>query len=223
MSRPCDRFETEGLLQLERGEPLDAHFTTCEDCLRARRFYARLTAELQDLDGTLEPPEDWRDKVRERVASQAPRPGRRPWPMRFAALFVLALGLGLWMRSAETPPTGLRVEIRSSAETTYRGDRAQPGDSLHLRAPADREYVELRVYRDDRDLVLLCTHQAPCRRQTSVIEARLVLEVRGVYRPVLLRSSTPLPKPTGRGLDADIELAVDSGATFELADEIELL
>ena len=59
----CKRFETEGLMQIERGEPLDPHFDDCAECRRARMVYDRLKQSLRDLDADQLPSADWRQRV----------------------------------------------------------------------------------------------------------------------------------------------------------------
>ena len=88
MNSPCDRFETEALLRLERGEPLDEHFATCPDCREARAVYERLRQEIAEVDGEEEPPPGWEARVRERIEQRRRRPR---WAWFLAPLGATAL------------------------------------------------------------------------------------------------------------------------------------
>lgn len=44
----CQRFEQEGLLRVERGLPLDAHFDTCPACRAARLHDCIVVASLKE-------------------------------------------------------------------------------------------------------------------------------------------------------------------------------
>lgn len=83
----CNRFEREGLLLLEEGEPLSEHFATCEDCLAARGAYERLQEGLRWVASEAEPSEDWqartwraiREQEEDRSQEGSAREGRRWW------------------------------------------------------------------------------------------------------------------------------------------------
>lgn len=64
---PCGRFEKEGLLKLEAGEPLDPHFATCPDCLRARAKYKRLAHILSLATRMESPPVGWEARLLARI------------------------------------------------------------------------------------------------------------------------------------------------------------
>ena len=102
----------------------------------------------------------------------------------------------------------LAVQIEAGA-TVRRGQEAQPGDRLILRATADEDrHAELRVYRNDRQLVLRCSQEPPCIRRGDTLEASLTFDAVGTYQSVLLTADEPLPAP-GQGLDADTAAALD--------------
>lgn len=66
----CQRFEEEGLLALERGESLDAHFETCPECLEARAAYDRLKGRLAE-PPSWNPPAGWQDDVWRAIGADA--------------------------------------------------------------------------------------------------------------------------------------------------------
>lgn len=75
----CRRFETEGALSLERGEPLDPHFKACPDCIKAHEAYVRIAGLI-----SLAPrarSEGWFARVRlqiQRRRLEKSRPSRLP-------------------------------------------------------------------------------------------------------------------------------------------------
>ncbi len=214
----CQRFEREALERLERGLPLDAHFDTCDDCLEARAAHERLGEEIAALDAGLEPPPGWQARVRARVEERAAR--RRRWFLWLAptgTAVAVAAVLLLWV--APPPPIGLEVTVLPG-DAVRRGPEAQPGDRLQLVASTgDAAFAELRVYRDDVELVLRCSEEPPCVRRGGVLRAEIVLPAIGAYQPMLLLAAALLPAPSG-DLDADAGAALAAGAQVELGDEI---
>lgn len=220
---PCDRFEREGLLRLERGEPLDPHFDTCPACRQARADYQRMVRENRALDAEIEPPPGWQARVwgeigRRQEARKRSRNRLLLWaPAAAAAGLLVALALRLVPLA---PAEGLRVVVEPG-ESVRRGVEAQPGDRLLLEAQVgEAARAELRIYRNDRELVLRCSTREPCRRRGDVLEAHLVLPSVGTYQPLLLVSDAPIPAPTSGGLDADAEAALETGARVELGDAV---
>jgi hypothetical protein len=205
----CRRFENEALLLLEQGQPLDEHFSSCPDCLEARAAYDQLRGGLTALGEKGEPPADWQARVWEKIERRKERRRRwTPWwsvPVAMAALAALFL---LWIPGRT--PAGLRVEIESGT-TVRRGAEAQPGDLLRLAAATGgARHSELRVYRNDTELVLRCSTDSPCS---------VVLDGVGRYQPLLLLSKDPLPAPAS-DLDADTDAALKAGAEVELGPRI---
>ncbi len=217
----CDRFEREGLERLERGLPLDPHFETCPDCRRQRAAYERLGAAIRETGADLEPPADWEAQVRATIDSR--RVARRyrsrsRWLAPAAAAAVLVF---LLLRPPEPVEMSLAVRVEAGA-TVRRGEEANLGDRLVLEANAGPDrHAELRVYRNDRQLVLHCSNEPPCIRRGDTLQASLPLDAPGTYQSVLLSAEEPLPAPA-HGLDADTAAALDAGASFELGTEIEV-
>jgi hypothetical protein len=118
------------------------------------------------------------------------------------------------------PPAGLQVAVEPGPGVR-RGAEAQPGDRLLLEARSGGgAQAELRVYRDDHELVLRCSTQPPCRRRGDTLRATLTLPAVGTYQPLLLLSDQPLPAPTAGGLDADAGVALEAGARVELGEAV---
>jgi len=238
----CDRFEREGLLQLERGLPLDEHFETCPDCLEARRAHDHLMREVAAMGSDLEPPPQWKARVWEGVEKGASRerwlswarllglragPGERSGSLTrrlapAAALVVLVIVSVVWL-SWPAGEVSFSVDVSSAQGAVRRGDDAHPGDILQLQATTgDHRYAELRVYFNDNEVVLRCSTEAPCSRDGNSLEATFEMSSMGSYQPVLFLSDNPLPLPLEGlgGLDQDVGAALEAGASYELAERI---
>lgn len=218
----CERFESEGLLRLEQGLPLDDHFETCPDCLATRATYDRLRQAIASAGVRYEPKAHWQGRVRAAVAARRERPSR-PWrwllvPAGLAAAVLILLVIG---RRPEGPALAtLQVGIEAGPGAVRRGDEAHLGDRLVLQATTGpARYSELRVYRHDTALVLHCSSEPPCARQGEELRATLVLESLGSYQSLLLLSDRPLPEPSS-DLDRDTGAALAAGAEVRLGPEI---
>lgn len=221
----CHRFEDEGLLRLEQGLDLEEHFATCPDCQEARRRYQALQREIVTVGADPQPPPRWQARVWAEIAKRKTR--RRafvPWlrwlaPAALAAVLAGVLVLPSLLRDE---PARLVVEVVADDEITRRGREAQPGDRLVLNAKTGGAlHGELRVYLNDRDLVLRCFEDPPCRRRDEAVTATLVLSSVGVYQSVFLVSEEPLPPPSS-SLDSDVDDALRAGARYELGEEVEV-
>jgi hypothetical protein len=203
----CERFENEALLLLEQGQPLDDHFSSCPDCLAARAAYDRLREQLSNLGEEDEPAADWQARVWEKIEQRKKRRWSPWWfaPVAVAAMAALFL---IWIPSQK--PAGLQIEIESGP-TVRRGSEAHPGDLLRLVATTGgARHSELRVYRNDTELILRCPTENPCS---------VVLDGVGRYQPLLLLSESPLPAPTS-DLETDTGAALDAGAEVEAGPEV---
>ncbi len=220
----CDRFENEGLRQLEQGLPLGDHFETCPDCLAARAAYDHLREEIAAAGTQYEPPPFWQAQVWAAVEARRERP-LRPWrwlwvPAGVAAAVVIILLLVTGRRPEGPALATLRVEIESGSGDVRRGDEPHPGDRLVLKAATGAaRFSELRVYRHDTALVLRCSSEAPCIRQGGELRATLLLDAPGSYQSLLLLSEKPLPAPSS-DLDRDSGAALAAGAEIRLGREI---
>jgi len=220
----CRRFEEEGLLRLEQGLPLGEHFATCADCLAERAFYERLRGDIAAAGEGIEPPPGWEAELWAAVA-QRKASRRRPWSwwllVPAAAAVLVAV---LLLRPSAPPPArlALAVEVETGTGTVRRGAEAHPGDRLRLRASiGEAGHAELRVYRNNRALVLRCSTEPPCRRGQGTLEAELPLPAIGSYQSLLLTSERALPGEAGAGLDPDVAAALETGARATLGTEVE--
>lgn len=224
---PCDRFEAEGLLLLEQGLPLDEHFATCPDCLAARDAYEQLFGDIATLGAEDEPPVGWQARVWERIDQRRARRRSRwvswlGWPGWLVPAGVAAaasLAALFLIRPPGPQPPSLRAEIQAGT-TVRRGGEAQPGSLLRLTATTGgSRHAELRVYRNDTELVLRCSTDRPCSRQGDELRAAVLLDAIGRYQPLLMRADKPLPSPVSN-LEKDTSAALATGADVRLGSEI---
>lgn len=215
----CERFETEGLLLLERGERLNGHFATCPDCREARAAYELLREQIAEVGADDEPPADWQARVQERIAERRRRP---LWGWALAPLGAAALAAALFFAVPRTPAAPSLAQEIAQGDAVHRSGSAAPGDRLVLRAEtAGASNAELRVYRNGRDLLLRCPGATSCRRQGSELRVTWTLPSAGTYQAVLVLDDEPLPAP-GKGLDPDAGAAFAQGAQVLLGDEIDV-
>lgn len=217
----CQRFENEALLLLEQGQPLDEHFSSCPDCLEARAAYDRLRGGLSSVGKEDEPPADWQARVWEEIDRRKERRRRwSPWWIAPVALATMVTLFLIWVPGRT--PAGLRIEIEAGT-TVRRGAEAQPGDLLRLAATTGgARYSELRVYRNDTELILRCSDEPPCSRRRGELSASVVLDGVGRYQSLLIFSEQPLPTPpnTASDLDSDTDAALTAGAEVELGPRV---
>jgi hypothetical protein len=223
----CDRFEREGLERWLAGESLEGHFVTCSDCLAARQAYEELLQQVRHAGDGLEPPAGWQARVRQRLAErQRPRHGAWRWGWGLAAAAGLALVLLrplLWQEgSPPAPPLG--VEVVASGEVV-RGAGAQVGDRLRLTARLEAEdtgrHRELRVYRNDHQLVFACSGEPRCRILDGALVAEVPLSAPGRYQSLLLVAPRP-PEALQGSFDADAGAALALGGRVEIGREVEV-
>jgi hypothetical protein len=219
MTARCDRFEREGLLELERGRPLDPHFAACPDCRAMAERYEALTGGLRSLGQGEEPPAGWRNRVLEMKASAAGRRWQR-WAWAPAGLAAAAALAVLLLPRPAARPIGLEVDVASGSAPARRTAMVVAGDRISLRIRVNRgSHAELRLYRNDTDLLLRCSGQPPCRRDATGLSAEVTLDTMGRYQPVAVVSAQPLP-PAGKGLDSDSAAAFESGAAVYFGREV---
>ena len=204
----CDRFEKEGLLLLEQGQPLDDHFSTCPDCLAARAAYERLREQLSHLGEEDEPAPEWQARVWERIEQRKKRAWSFWW---LAPVTVAAMALFLvWLPGRSTPGLQIEIERGASVRRSIGGIEAQPGDLLKLSAATGgARHAEVRVYRNDTELILRCLEP----------RCSVALDAIGRYQPLLLHSEKPIPPPAS-DLESDTAAALDAGAEIEMGEEI---
>lgn len=172
------------------------------------------------------PPAAWNDEVLTRIRAEKAEPAapaaappqrtapprrRIPRPFALAGAFAIAAALLLWLL-ARRPPAPVPAETGLTVAVLHQeGMRSEPvdgeaalGDVLTARiisTAAD----EVRIYRDDRELVVRCPVPGDARCKLAgrhhVIE--LPLDAPGSYRAIALR---PAPtKPPSGDLQADLK------------------
>jgi hypothetical protein len=235
----CNRFETEGLLALERGDELDPHFESCPDCRREREVYAQLCERIRDYASAEQPPADAEAKILELVARERETTASAKVPTRawWIGIAVAAVLLALWLLPGirgDRGSTGrgpgissdprLTVSIAAAAQTNkpMRGDTAKPGDRAIVEATTGGfEHVELRVYSGAGELLVRCTDAPPCRRTSDRVEAEIPLMTRGNYDIMLITSAATIANP-GLALDQDIAAIEVAGGRIDRAARIEV-
>lgn len=241
LSSSCDRFEREALLWLQQGKTLDDHFESCPDCLRAAEEHRQLEKVLRLEGDDLRPPDHWQAGVWSAIERRGHRRRQtRRWVTWGLVPLALALILALakdWILSAPDLPLPVGLEMTLiEGESTLRSLDAAAGDSLRLRALVpDAGDMELRVYRNDRNLVFGCgtdgsstwvmtsidgAVQGSCKLKKGVLESQIPMQSRGRYQALWIRGPSGLPKPGAEGLDPDAALLIDAGAEVELSDSI---
>lgn len=229
----CTRFEQEGLLALERGEPLDPHFETCEDCLRVRAAHRVLASRLAALGAEDRPPAGYEARILARIAAERraePPTASRPWrvwPLVSAVAAAAVLAVWLAHGSDESSPgpslrPSLVVDVAASqAGSVMRGrGSAKPGDRLLVHAATGGlPHAELRVWQVGEGLLVRCSDGPPCRRSAGAIDADLVVATRGDYEVILVVSERGLAAPR-RSLEEDVVALEAAGAHLERGERI---
>lgn len=219
----CGRFEREGLLLLEQGQPLDPHFDTCADCRAVRAEYEALQAGIGDLGRAYAGRTDWQARVFAGVARMGERRAS-PWrwlvwlgaPAVLTAAVLLLLLRPVSGPESSGPVLALAFHRPGEGVAVMRGEHVRPGDVLDVTIrTGGAAHAELRVYRDDQALLVRCTDRPPCVRSDDGLTASIRLEERGRYQIALLYGPQSLPAP-GAGLDDDLARARAAGATVEL-------
>jgi hypothetical protein len=221
---PCKRFEDEGALRLEAGEPPDAHEESCADCQAARGSYQRLAMALRHLSDP-PPPVAWQAEVLRQVAPPpAPPSSGTRWRWAAAAAMAAAAGTVIWMCA---PRGDERLAVSHTLLATAAGKRADSavvGDTLRAVATGGKGVRELRLYRSSlggpEELVARCPGHAGCRADGDRLELTVPLDVRGRYRTMVVDGPRALPA-TGT-LEGDAAAARQAGASVELGSAVEV-
>ncbi|MFK8016040.1 MAG: hypothetical protein AB8G17_11445 [Gammaproteobacteria bacterium] len=221
MSR-CTRFEDEGLLRIERGEALDSHFDECTDCRHAQQEYVRLKRAIGSLDEELEPSPEWQERVLDSVKlAGATRANTSRWWVGGVALAASAVVAAVLLNTNPGRAGSLSHEL-FSGQVAYRGAAAKPGDQLRLQSTArGSRYTQLRLYRDDQELIFSCNDGPPCEQESDRIFASVALTAFGRYQAVLLMSDSAIPPATG-ALDHDVLTAREAGSQVIVGESIDV-
>jgi hypothetical protein len=235
--RPCDRFDREGALALERGDPDEAHLAGCAECRAAHAAYLALARRLADASPTWVASPDWEMRLDRTIAQRAAVRRRRRMlaGLAVAAAAAASVIAYLVVRSPSRDPrpalaVTLALEI-TRGDDLRRAEMPRVGDLLHLKATAGgHRHAELRVYRGATELVLRCVPADEdrnadgdvCARRGDELTATLRFSAIGHYRVVVVASSSPVPAPQG-SLDADTAAARSASADLMLSDILDIL
>jgi hypothetical protein len=147
----------------------------------------------------------------------------QPVAFAAAALVLVAIAVTLSLRLRPSPSlAALHLQLAVLHGTApLRGDSAHPGDRLALEAEVGTEpYAELRVFREDRQLILQCPPESSsCRREGNRLRAEVVLPAVGRYQSFVVASKQPLPPPAGTLVEDTTQL-MRAGARLELGEPI---
>jgi len=217
VSTTCERFEDEQLAELLALDSLDAdaraHLESCAACRSRRDEYEKIARALREVGATHVRRADHAARL---WAHLDARRSRSPWRRaRFAApvaALAAAAALIWWLGRADPLPR-FAVEVVAQNEVVNRAD-ARLGDGRlgdHLRVRA-RVGAALWIYRNDRDLLLVCPRD--CVRDGDALVGEIALDAVGRYQIVWL--STGSGPPPGGELEQDVAAATAAGAAHEL-------
>jgi hypothetical protein len=225
MTEPCNLLEREGLLDRDDDERARAHIEECANCRALWHKHQRVRSAFTELGAAHEPRPDFEARMLAAIArQQAGARGRwQWWGLGLGAAAAAAAAVVFLLMDRSAPQVAeLRIEVIAGGAAT-RTTMHQVGDILDIQAtPGGAAHAELRVYRNDTDLVLHCPSAADarCARQGHALTARLVLGAMGRYQILWLTSDTPLLAPE-TSLEHDVARAARAGARHELR-EIEV-
>jgi len=233
----CHRYEREA--------PGDAipdglarHIATCTDCQAERARFEKLGGLIRAARARIEVPAELRERLLARVGEKpASRPAASPRPARpwrqgaawgWAAALTAAAAVALWLKVRPSGPTSpglglaeIGLTSKVSPRAAMRGDGVNRGDLWLLHGQSTNGLArQLRVYRDDLNLVARCPGDpAPaCTESSSGIDLSMVLTP-GRYQAIWLVSASA-PIPPARSLDGDAGAAGSAGLSYQLSDEL---
>jgi len=222
--RSCNRFETEGLIILQKGGQLDEHFSTCQSCVDAKQKYAALEQFIKAADSTTKPAEGWQQQVLESVGKPN-KVEQSFWLKGIAAGFATIMVIGLLVNqfSSHTPPPGSLEIMIASSDQVYRGtatnNEAKTGDFMELTAyPQNLGSLQIRVYRDGQ-LYDSCGATQPCRLNKRTASLRVEMKSQGEYTTLMTESNKEIIF-IKNNLDLDVLLAHDLSAEVTVSDSI---
>jgi hypothetical protein len=230
VTEPCQRFDEEALERIEAGLPLDEHFSSCPDCLKRQEGYRQIAEGLRTLHRE-EPRVGWEDRVLSRISEKTRgRAARRRSTLATGSAILVAAAAGwIFFLRGERPPSHptFAAVVRPSQIRQLRGGGVRPGDILELTANrAGVEFAEIRLYRNDSELVFRCPDpgRPPERGQTCFVRSQLLVSTLplpsvGVFQPMLVTSKRPLPESSGN-FQTDSARLVESGAAVLLGPSV---
>ena len=246
----CQRFETEGLEAMERGEALHQHFSNCDDCIEQQRKHIALKNLLSSLNQGSIPSQDWQAKVLTAINTKEPGDTLSDGPLQdqlgpatttnlshfkstnwlgaiaasitiFAIAALLIPQFGPSRSAQQHAFDELALNVISSS-TTYRGKTSKVGDKLSItaRVSEGQPHVQLRLYHDGR-LYADCNSTLHCQQQYNSITATATLEANGDYQAVLVSNTQNTSLPDQR-LDQDVTMARSLAAKVTVSDIVQV-
>jgi hypothetical protein len=217
----CDRFDREILPRVIAGEAPGAHVQECARCRDALAAHEALVHAVSIQQAEARPRPDWQARVLADVA-RGSTATRHPWRWSWwlgAATTALVVLLVFW-RTQDGDNVSLSLDVRHQGGVRAGGQLA-PGDVLVVHASTAGRPADLRVYRDERDLVFRCGVETPCRRARRGLAAEIKLPSVGRFR-VLLVLDPPARALPGLSLDEDLRVLRDAGARVEVSGPVQV-
>ncbi len=214
----------------EPGAPLDED----ERWLRAREegrslpaleperaaSYERLTRLLRERE-LIRAPASARRELILALDAAASDQRRRVWPWLAASALAAAAALAIWLLVPEGTADVFVVEVRAP-DGRFRAASAIDSPAIGDRLIVDvwhADLGEVRIYRDDRDLIARCPGHPGCAGDGTRWTLTLRLDAPGIYRAI--RINGPVATPTG-SFDGDIAALKGVGAILTIGGVIEV-
>ncbi len=227
----CDRIESEGWRVADPGErssrdeEIAAHSSRCADCREGWAKYQRIARALGDLGAELEPRADSEARLWAAIARDNGRQRRWIVWLGLPAALAAAAALFLFLLSSDSGPDSLSK--RALAVAVLPPDGSASADPIRSGDPAignrlqatvgigEFAHGSLRIYRNDRELLVACPGAPECVIDADVVGATVTIDAIGVYQVVWLTSQNPIPPPSS-SLGNDLENAMSQGADYQL-------
>lgn len=114
----CDRFERDGILRIERGEPLDPHFDDCSSCADARHKYERILAAMPHAEPDVAPMIGWQARVlRASDTSEGQARRKAPATRPLAPELALSIGVAALLVAGSVGVGGRDVDVDVTGES----------------------------------------------------------------------------------------------------------
>ncbi len=209
----CTRFETEGLLSLEKGHRLDEHFNSCKACAKEKDKYQALKSMISSAGAGSKPDPNWQAEVLSSIKNAKSSKTRNSVYLKYAmiaASFIMVSVIAFIFTQNMTPSSESPLLVTVVAgEKVYRGNTATIGDSLAITfSMSNSKFNQLAVYRDGRpffscsnqhctfdtkkyskkDAILLDTEKI----DNNSIKVVTTLAAIGDYQTILIKSDQPI-------------------------------
>jgi len=196
---------------------------------KARRApYEQLIGQLGALPD-IPPSEGWQVRFAQRHSDEV-RAARRRRRLKLALIPLAAAALLLaWLlRRPEGGPGDVRdadvLAVRIERDgREVRGHVVAVGARAHIAFALPAPVIEVRVYRDERELILRCPGDAACGPSLAGpprVEVGFTLDRAGGYRVIGIGGPTMAPAPSG-SLDADLAALTAGGFVTRMYDVID--